>query len=89
MVVLDMVDEETTAEARSGEAGAGRGEARAATALYLVEVTVEGIGVDGGTNSTGNIVHGLPSMIWPRVGPYPGHLHRPQGSEPAIHPDDP
>ena len=28
-------------------------------------------------------------MFWPRVGPYPGHIHRPLGSEPAIHPNDP
>ena len=39
----------------------------------------------GGGDLTGHIVHGLPSMFWPRVGPYPGHIHRPLGSEPAIH----
>ena len=42
-----MVDEETTAEERDGAAAAGLGDARAATALGLVKLTVEGIGVDG------------------------------------------
>ena len=42
----------------------------------------------GGSNTIGNIVHGLPSMFWLRVGPFPGHIHRPQGSEPAIYPND-
>ena len=41
-----MVDEETTAEARDGAAGAGLSEARAATVLGLPEVMIEGIGVD-------------------------------------------
>ena len=42
-----MVDEETTAEARDGAAAAGLGEAREAAVLGLLEVTIEGIGVDG------------------------------------------
>ena len=47
MVVLEIVDEEVTAEARDGAAAAGLGEARAAAILGLLEVTIEGIGVDG------------------------------------------
>jgi len=70
VVVLNMVNEETTAKARNGAAGAGWGEARGATALSLVEVTAERIGVDGGSNTTGSIVHGLPSMFWPLFGAY-------------------
>ena len=47
MVFHEIVDEETTAEARDGAAAAGLGEARAATVLGLLEVMIEGIGVDG------------------------------------------
>ena len=46
MVVLEMVDEEATAEARDGAAAAGLGEAKAATAQGPSEVMIEGIGVD-------------------------------------------
>ena len=47
MVVPEVVDEETTAEARDGAAAAGLGEARAAAVLGLLEVMIEGIRVDG------------------------------------------
>ena len=41
------MDKETTAEARDGAAAVGLGEARATAVLGLLEVTIEGIGVDG------------------------------------------
>ena len=47
MVALERVDKETTAEARDGTAAVGLGEARAAAVLGLLEVMIEGIGVDG------------------------------------------
>ena len=47
MVVPEVVDKETTAEARDGAAAAGLGEARETAVLGLLEVTIEGIGVDG------------------------------------------
>ena len=47
MVAPEKVDKETTAEARDGAAAAGLGEGREAVVLDLLEVTIEGIGVDG------------------------------------------
>ena len=47
MVAPEKVDKETTAEARDGAAAVGLGEARAAAVPGLLEVTIEGIGVDG------------------------------------------